>query len=106
MAAYTVAVGDIGKYEIAVAANTEDTVTFGGGAGDAAITDLSQVEIQQVSGAKPVYYCFGSTAATVRGAHCRAVYPGTTAKVSPPTSGDTVVRLISEAAAVVSVSIV
>lgn len=97
MAAYTVAAGDIGKYEIAVSASTEDTVTFTG-------VDVTEVVVKHLSGTKPVYYCFGSTAATVRGAHCYDVHPGTAEYKQPPTAGATVVRLISEAAAVVSVA--
>jgi hypothetical protein len=97
LAAYTVAAGDIGKYEIAMTAATEDTVTFTG-------TDLSQVEVKQLSGASPVYFRFGATAAVVKADGCYDVHPGTAVIVQPPTSGETVVRLISAAAAVVSVS--
>jgi hypothetical protein len=94
--AYTVAAGDVGKYEIAVTAATEDTVTFG--------ADVTAVEVKQLAGTKPVYFCFGSTAATVKGGHCHDCPPDDRVIVQPPTSGGTVVRLICEATAVVSVS--
>lgn len=95
MTAHTVATGDVGKHEIALAANTEDTVTFA--------VDVTEAEVTQLGGTKPVYFCFGSTAATVRGAHCYQVPTTATRTVQPPTAGNTVVRLICEAAAVVTV---
>jgi hypothetical protein len=104
VAAYTVAVGEIGKYEIALAANTEDTITFGGGSGDATITDVTAVEVKVLTGTQPVYFCFGTTAATVKGNHCYDAHPGTAVTVQPPTADDTIVRIISAAAATVSVS--
>lgn len=103
MAAHTVPTGHIGKYEIALNASTEDTVTFGGD--QPSVYDLSRAEVQVLSGTAPVYFCFGaSPAAAVRGTHCWAAHPGTAVTVDVPTSGDTVVRLISEATAVVSVA--
>lgn len=103
MAAYTVAVGDHGKYEVALAANTEDVVTFGGGAGDATVTDLTRVEVVHHSGTAPIYVRFGATA-VVKADSCRGVVPpGTSAIFEPSTSGDTAVHVISAAAAVYSV---
>lgn len=105
MANWTVAPGEIGKYEIALAAATEDTVTFG--YGDTDTTDLSDVEVFVHSGAAPVYFRFGSSSvhpATVKGQDCWMCPVGTSVIVDPATEGDTVARLISSAAAVVSVS--
>lgn len=96
MAAHTVAAGDMGKHEIALAAATEDTVTFTG-------RSLSQVEISVLSGTKPVYFRTDATTAVSAADGTRAVYPGTSVVFDPGTSGATVVRLISAAAAVVSV---
>jgi hypothetical protein len=103
LAAYTVAATDIGKYEVALAANTEDVITFGGAAADATITDLTHLEVIHHSGTSPLYFRFGG-AATVRGDNCYVVAPGTAVKVQPPTSGDTAVSVISAAAVVYSVA--
>lgn len=102
MAAYTVAAADIGAYEKTLAANTEDTVTFGGGAADPTITDVGAVEIIHHGGAAPIYFRLGATA-TVAGGPCYMVTPGTAYPVSPSTSGDTDVHLISASTAVYSV---
>lgn len=103
MAAYTVAVGDIGKYELALTANTDDVVTFGGGAADSVIVDLTRVEIVHHSGTNPLYVRFG-VAATVKGDGCWMVMPGTATVLPVPTSGDTAVHVISAASAVYSVA--
>lgn len=102
MAAHTVPTGGIGVYEINLAAGVEDTVTFGGD--QPSTYDLPRVEVKVLSGTAPVYFRFGSGAASVRGQDCWDAHPGTAVVVSVPTSGDTVVRLICEDAAVVSVS--
>lgn len=103
MAAYTVAAGDVGKYEIALSANTEDVVTFGGDVGDPTITDLPRVEILHHSGASPIYVRLGATAA-VGADNCYIVLPGTSVMVEPSTVGDTSVHVKSAAAAVYSVA--
>lgn len=95
MTAYTVAANDLGKYEKTLAANTEDTVTFG--------ADLTRVEILHHGGAAPIYIRFGG-AATVAGDNCRLVMPGTSIITEPPTSGATTVSVISAAAATYSVT--
>lgn len=97
MAAYTVAVGDVGKYEIAHVANTEDTVTF-------TSTAVDRVDITVHSGTAPVYFRFGSTAAVVKADGCHMVPPGVSTTCEVPTKAVTVVRIISSAAAVVSVA--
>lgn len=104
MADYTVAAGAIGKYEISLASGVESTVSFG--AGDTKVSRIGRVEVKVLSGTKPVYFRFGTTAATVRGADCWDVHPGTAVVVEVPDklTGDATVRLISEADAVVSVS--
>lgn len=102
MATYNIPTGHIGAYEIAVSANTEDRVIFGGDAPSS--YDLNTVEVVVISGTKPVYFRFGTGPATVKGSDCWFCAPGSGVQVSPPTSGDTTVRLICEAAAVVSVS--
>ena len=106
MADYTVAVGGIGKYELPLTANTESTVTFGGGTADPTYVNLGRVEVKCLSGTAPVYFRFGSGAATVKGDNCWDVHPGTAVvvQVGGFGPGDTVVRLISAADAVVSVS--
>lgn len=101
MAAHDVPTGHIGAHEIALVADTESTVTFGGD--QPSVYDLGQVEVQVISGTAPVYFRFGQGAATVKGTDCWSAQPGTAAVVDVPTAGDTVVRLISAAAAVVSV---
>ncbi|MBW0131156.1 hypothetical protein [Pseudonocardia oceani] len=94
--------GHIGIHEIELAANTESTVTFGGDLPSQ--YDLARVEVQVLEGTAPVYFRFGpSGAATVKGTDCWSVQPGTAVGVDVPTAGDTVVRLISAASAVVSV---
>lgn len=97
MAAYTVAAGDVGKYEIAHVANTEDTVTFTG-------TAVDRVDVVVHSGTSPVYFRFGSTAAVVKADGCHMVTPGTSVTCEVPTKDATVVRLISAAACVYSVA--
>lgn len=101
MAVHQVPTGHVGVHEIPLSAGVEDRVIFG--ADQPSNFDLDEVEIQVHSGTAPVYFRFGADPATVRGTDCWSAQPGTSATVSPPTSGDTVVRLISQAAAVVSV---
>lgn len=102
MATYNVPTGHIGVHEIPMAADVEDVVVFGGDAPSS--YDLNLVEVVVVSGTAPVYFRFGTGPATVKGSDCWSAAPGTGVQVSPPTSGDTTVRLICAAAAVVSVS--
>ena len=102
MADYNVPTGHVGYYEITTAAGVEDRVVFGADAPSR--YDLRSVEVKVLSGTAPVYFRFGDTPATVKGTDCWDVHPATAAVVPVPTSGDTVVRLISSAAAVVSVS--
>ncbi|MDX3661310.1 DUF4082 domain-containing protein [Streptomyces sp. ID05-26A] len=97
VAEYTVAEGDLGKYEITLAAGIETTVTFS--------DDLDQVEISNDNGAGRVYFTVDGTPATVRGPRCRQI-PAAMHYVRANVYGvnDTVVRLISEAATMVSVA--
>lgn len=97
VADFTVAPGDLGKYEIALAAGVETTVTFS--------EDLDQVEISNDTGAARVYFTVDGTPATVRGARCRQL-PAAMHYVRPNVygSGNTKVRLISEATTMVSVA--
>jgi hypothetical protein len=97
LAAYTVAAGDVGKYELTGVANTEDTVTFTG-------TNIDKVDVVVHSGSAPVYFRFGSTAATVKGDGCHMVTPGTAVTCETPDDSATVVRVISSAACVYSVA--
>lgn len=97
MAAYTVAAGDVGKYELTLAANTEDTVTFTG-------ANLDKVDVVVHSGTAPVYFRFGSTAAVVKADGCHMVTPGTAVTCESPDNAVTVVRLISAATCVYSVA--
>jgi hypothetical protein len=103
MAAHTVASTDVGKYELTLAANAEDIVTFGGGSGDTAVTDLKRVEVYHHSGAAPLYVRIGGTA-TVKGDNCWLVAPNGSVLLDPATAGDTEVHVISAAAAVYSVA--
>lgn len=102
MATYTVPTGHIGIYEIALVADTESTVTFGGD--EPSAYRVGRVEVQVLTGTAPVYFRFGTGPASVKGSDCWSAHPGTAAVVEPPTSGDTVVRLICAAAATVSVA--
>lgn len=97
MAAYTVAAGDVGKYELVGVANTEDTVTFTARA-------IDKVDVVVHSGTAPVYFRFGSTAAVVKADGCHMVTPGTAVTCEVPTKDVTVVRVISAAACVYSVA--
>ena len=97
MAAYTVAAGDVGKYELIGVANTEDTVTF-------TSTNVDKVDVVVHSGSSPVYFRFGSTAATVKGDGTHMVMPGTAVTCESPDNTATVVRVISAAACVYSVA--
>lgn len=98
MAAYTVPAGHIGVYKKNLAANTVDTVTFVG-------VDLTEVEVIS-AGAGDIYVSFGAdTIPTVEGTDCYLM-PGASvsAVFTVRTSGDTVVKLISESAQVYSVA--
>jgi len=97
VAEHTVAAGDQGKYEILLAAGVETTVTFS--------EDLDRVEISNDNGAGRVYFTVDGTPATVRGANCRQLPAALHyAQVGVYRNGPTVVRLISEAATMVSVA--
>jgi hypothetical protein len=97
LAAYTVAAGDVGKYELVGVANTEDTVTFTG-------TNLDKVDVVVHSGTSPVYFRFGSTAAVVKADGCYMATPGTAVTKETTDNSVTVVRVISAAACVYSVA--
>jgi hypothetical protein len=93
---YTIAAGGVGKYELALSANTEDIVDFP--------RDLSEVEVKCLTGTAPLYVSFGTAAATVKGDHCYDVPVGTAATLPVRTDGATRVRVISSATATYSVS--
>jgi hypothetical protein len=96
VANYTIASGNVGKYELSLTANTEDIVDFP--------RDLSTVEVKCLTGTAPIYVSFGTVAATVKGDQCYDVPPGTMVQIPVRTDGNTRVRLISSAAATYSVS--
>lgn len=95
MASYAVSATERGAYEKTLAANTEDTVTFG--------QDVAVVEVKVLSGGV-VYFTTDGSAAAVKGATCLDAQPGTVVQVEPETPGPTVVRLISSAPGVYSVN--
>ena len=96
MTTYTIASGDVGKYELALAADTEDIVVFP--------RDLSAVEVKALTGTSPLYVCFGTETATVKGDHCYDVPIGTMAVLPVRTDGATRVHVISDNAATYSVN--
>lgn len=95
---YTVSGSAVGKHGIALTANTESTVTFA--------DDVNTVEVACLSASTdPVWFTVNNAAATVEGSATYFLFPGrNAARVDVPTAGPTVVRLISAAAATVSVT--
>lgn len=97
VADFTVASGDQGQYEITLAPGVETTVTFS--------EDLDAVEISNDNGAGRVYFTVDGSPAVVRGTNCRQLPAALHyARVGVYRNGPTVVRLISEAATMVSVT--
>jgi hypothetical protein len=100
MANFSVPAGHVGVHEKTLAASTIDTVTFTG-------ADLTEVEVIS-DGTADIYVSFGATTTpTITGTMCYRV-PQATGGVmvvfSVRTSGDTVVKLISDGTPVYSVS--
>lgn len=96
MTAHTITTTQVGKYEIALAANVEDTVTLD--------VPVYGYEVKVISGTKPVYVIENATA-TVKGADCYDVPVGTYARsLRSAENAALVLHIISEADAVVSVS--
>lgn len=97
MAAYTVPSGHIGVHAKTLVANTQDTVTFTG-------ADLAEVEVLS-DGDADIYVRIGSGNATVAGTDCHRLPAALGSTVlSVPTTGDTVVKLISAGTPEYSVS--
>lgn len=97
MATHTVAAGSIGTAAFTLTADTVDTVVFDG-------TDLDSVQVISLDGAAAIWYTLDGSTPTVGGANCYVV-PATVAvdTQEPPTSGQTVVTLISAGTPVVRV---
>lgn len=96
MASYTVEAGKIGVQAKTLAANTVDTVTFN--------DDLDAVVVFS-DGAAALYFTVDGTTPTIGGDNTYVLLKGVHAarRVLVPTSGDTVVKLISSGAPTYSV---
>lgn len=96
MANYTVAAGALAVHEKVLAANAVDTVTFA--------DDVDSVEILHLDGTGRVYFTVDGSAPAVAGATSRVLLPGSAIIVGVPTSGATVVKLVSAGSATYSVT--
>lgn len=97
MASVAVAAGQKGTHGTLVAA-TVDTVTFTG-------IDFNEVEVLNRNGAAEIYFTVDGTAPTVGGTNCYVLPAAiTSAIVGVPTTGATVVKLISAGTPTYSVS--
>ena len=97
MTAHTVAAGGVAKHRFVLAAGVEDTVNFA--------DDADQLEVLCFTATEPVFFTVDGTAAAVDGASSYVVTANSSMAVDRPrqaTAGP-VVRLISAAAATVSV---
>jgi len=91
-----------GVYEFALTANTEELVTITG-----AYDSTSEIVVIHHSGTAPIYAKFGDSAVTVKDGRSRIVPIGSITEIGDSTTGGagtSVLRLISAAAAVVSVA--
>lgn len=100
MAVVTVANSQVGVHNLALSAGVEEIVEFG--------EDVDQVEVTQITGSAPVYFTTNDTAASVPAAGvATACYSTITTlapvELDPRTYQSTRIRLISSAAATVSV---
>lgn len=87
MASYTLTAGQVGAYEKTLVAATADSVTFA--------DDIDTVEVSH-DGTAFLYFTVDASVPTVAGAGCWMLPPYPSAiSVSVPTSGGTVVKLIS-----------
>lgn len=92
MATYTANSGERAVHNKTLTGNTEDTVTLG--------DDFDQVEVMVSALTAPVYFTVDSTAASVAGGGTYVIASaGSYLQVPVPTAGNTIVRLISAAAA-------
>lgn len=106
MADYTIAAGEIASHAHTLSPGAEDTVTF-------PEADRKVTLILHPDGADPVYVTIGAAAATVAGAHCRILFPGSQGQLFGPDgilnglegarTDVTKVRLISDGAVTYSV---
>lgn len=98
MGSYVIPAGHVGMYNKALVANTVDTVTFTG-------LDVPEVEIVS-DGTADIFVMFGaSSVPTVNGTDCWLVPAAAGSSIlSPRTSGDTVVKLISSGTPTYSVA--
>lgn len=98
MANYSVPANHVGVHAKALAAGVVDTVTFTG-------VDLPEIEVL-TDGTADIYVTFGASATpTVAGTQCWRIPTGSGSATLPiRTSGDTVVKLLSEGTPVYSVS--
>lgn len=97
MASYPVAASERAANAKTLVASTVDTVTFD--------RDCDEVEVLSLDGAAAIYFTVDGSTPTVGGANCDVV-PATVAArtVAVPTSGDTVVKLVSAGTPVYSVT--
>ena len=97
MASYAVAASEVGVHDKALVAATVDTVTFD--------RDCDEVEVI-ADGAAAVYFTVDGSAPTVAGNNTHVLPAGAVGRrrVVVPTSGDTVVKLISSGTPRYSVS--
>ena len=100
MASYSVAAGEVGAQAKTLVANTADTVTIDRDANEIIVTALNTAGL--------IYFTVDGTAPTVAGNNTYVVpnIVGASKRVTVPSAGDTVVRLISGFAAMYSVEAV
>jgi hypothetical protein len=90
MASYAVASGEVAAYGKTLVASTVDTVTFTG-------VDKNTVRVHNDNGSASIFYTVDGSTPTVNGAATYRVpaVAGAYSEVDVPTSGQTVVKLIS-----------
>jgi hypothetical protein len=93
--------GEVGAYEIALTANTEQRVIFTN-------RDLSEVEVANLGGTSTVYVALSASgypkSATVAGKSCYAVYPNSVVTLPVRVDGATLVSLICATSTTASVA--
>ncbi|WP_069883546.1 hypothetical protein [Streptomyces luteocolor] len=96
MADYTLGANDWGVHGITLVANQVDTVQFA--------DDVDEIEILSHDGAAPIYFTVDGTAPAVEGRGSRVLPAAiSSAMIEPPTSGPTVVKVVSAGTPKISV---
>lgn len=96
MTTYAIADGGVAAHAKTLSAGVEDVVTF-----PARLVRADVAVLVHPASTGPIYICGEATAATVGGAHCRAVWPGYERRLEDVAE----VRLISATADIYSVEL-